>query len=128
MIENQTFGQALEALKQGKPVTRQGLFSPGKFIFRQVPCAVPAEVIPKMSSLPPAVKEVLTLRGKPITYEHQFCIVNKDNSIHGWLPNGEDLMATDWCIFDRFAVGDEPIKTGTPHPSADTVGTGVPLE
>lgn len=128
MIANQTFGQAIEALKQGRPVTRPGLFFPGKFIFRQVPCEVPAEVIPRMSSLPAAVKDLLSRRGKPITYEHQFCIVNKDNTIHGWLPDGADILATDWCIFDKIADAEEPPHTGTPHPAADTVGTGVPLE
>lgn len=57
MIENQNFGQAIEALKEGKRVARQGWNGKGMFIFMQVPATIPADVIPKMQSLPQSVKD-----------------------------------------------------------------------
>jgi hypothetical protein len=115
MKTNQTFGQAIEALKQGKIVSRAGWNGKGMFVFRQVPSMVPAEIIPKMTSLPQAVKDVLVRRYAPITYQDQFCRVDPDNSLHGWQPSGGDILATDWEIHDEHVVAGE------------TVGTAVPL-
>jgi Protein of unknown function (DUF2829) len=114
MTTKQTFGQAIEALKEGKIVSREGWNGKSLFVFRQVPSSVPADIIPKMTSLPPAVKDVLVKTGMPITYQNQFCIVYPDNSLHGWQPSGSDALATDWCIFGEFAVAGETVGTATP--------------
>ena len=52
MIENQNFGQAIEALKEGKRVARQGWNGKGMFIFQQVPSEINEEIVQKMQSLP----------------------------------------------------------------------------
>lgn len=114
MIVNQTFGQAIEALKQGKIVSRAGWNGKNLFVFRQVPSEVPAEIIPKMTSLPPAVKAVLVKSGAPITYQNQFCIVYPDNSLHGWQPSGSDALATDWQIHGEYVVAGETVGAATP--------------
>lgn len=114
MQTNQTFGQAIEALKEGKIVSRAGWNGKNLFVFRQVPSEVPAAIIPKMTSLPPSVKAVLEKTGKPITYQNQFCIVYPDNSLHGWQPSGADTLATDWQIHNEYAVAGETVGTGTP--------------
>lgn len=114
MIANQTFGQAIEALKEGKIVSRAGWNGKGLFVFRQVPSAVPADIIPKMTSLPQAVKDRLGKTGLPITYQNQFCIVYPDNSLHGWQPSGSDSLATDWEIHDEHAIAGETVGTAKP--------------
>lgn len=114
MTTNQNFGQAVEALKQGKIVSRDGWNGKNLFVFRQVPSAVPADIIPKMTSLPPAVKEVLVKTGLPITYQNQFCIVYPDNSLHGWQPSGSDALATDWCIHGEHVIAGETVGTASP--------------
>lgn len=114
MTANQTFGQAIEALKQGKIVSREGWNGKNLFVFRQVPSSVPADIIPKMTSLPPAVKDVLVKTGSAITYQNQFCIVYPDNSLHGWQPSGSDALATDWCIHGEYVEAGETVGTATP--------------
>ena len=111
MKRNQTFGQAIEALKQGQIARREGWTG---FIFRQVPSKVPAETIPKMTSLPPAVKAKLIATGEPITYQNQLAIVCPDNSIHGWQPTVEDSLAADWEIDGEHVVASETVGTATP--------------
>lgn len=114
MIENQTFGQVITALEQGKIVSREGWNGNGMFVFRQVPSEVPAEIIPRMTSLPEAVKAVLVERGGRITYQNQFALVKPDNSIHGWVPSSADCLATDWRIHGEFAVAGETVGTAKP--------------
>lgn len=114
MIKNQTFGQAIEALKQGKIVSRDGWNGKNLFVFRQVPSEVPAAIIPKMTSLPEAVKEVLAKRESSITYQNQFCIVYPDNSLHGWQPSGSDALATDWCIWSEHVLAGETVGSAKP--------------
>ena len=46
MVENQNFGQSIEALKQGKRVARQGWNGKGLFIFMQVPSEINEEIVP----------------------------------------------------------------------------------
>ena len=114
MITKQTFGQAIEALKEGKIVSRAGWNGKGLFVFRQVPSEVPSEIIPKMTSLPQAVKEVFIKSGGSIKYQNQFCIVYPDNSLHGWQPSGSDALATDWEIYSAHLVASETVGTATP--------------
>lgn len=92
------FGAAVNALKAGKMVQRVGWNGKGMFVFRQVPALVPVEIIPKMSSLPSAVKAVLISREKPIQYSNQLALVKADNTINGWAPSTADTLATDWII------------------------------
>lgn len=114
MKTNQTFGQVVEALKEGNIVSRAGWNGKGLFVFRQVPSQVPAEIIPKMTSLPQAVKDVLVKAGRPITYQNQFCIVYPDSSLHGWQPSGSDALATDWEIHGEYVVAGETVGTAKP--------------
>ncbi len=108
MQTNLTFGQAIAALKEGQIARREGWTA---FIFRQVPSEVPADTIPRMTSLPPAVKAKLIATGKPITYQNQIAIVCPDNSIHGWQPTIADTLATDWETEGEHVVAGETVGT-----------------
>lgn len=99
MQENLNFGQVVEALKEGKCVTREGWNGKGMFIFKQVPCAIDNETIPKMQSVPDTAKEILTTRNRePIYYSNQMVIVKSDGTIDSWVPSSSDVFAEDWCI------------------------------
>lgn len=115
MIKNQTFGQAIEALKQGKIISREGWNGKGMFVFMQVPSEVPIEIIPKMTSLPQKVKQKVLERNLPLRYQNQLAIIYPNNHIYGWLASPSDCLESDWCIHEEFEI------------ASDTVGTAKPL-
>ena len=106
-----SFDNALVALKRGLMIRRYS-WSQGTFIFQQVPSRVPNEVIPKMSSLPEAVKSEFQRRERQTTseagdaphnhstidYKNQIAIVHPDNHIFGYCPSCEDILSDDWVI------------------------------
>ncbi len=100
MKDNLSFGDAIVALKEGKMCRREGWAEAGLFVFRQVPSLIDPEIIPRMTSLPPAVKLEMEKRGRPLQYLNQFAIVKQDNSIHGWVPSAGDVLANDWIILN----------------------------
>ena len=95
---NLSFGQAIEALKQGKRVARQGWNGKGMFVFKQVPANVPIQYVPNMQSLPQDVKDEFVKRGVALTYSNQMCIVKQDNTMDSWVPSSSDVFAEDWEI------------------------------
>jgi hypothetical protein len=102
-----SFGKAIEALKQGKRVQRKGWNGKGLFIFEQVPSSVPAEIVPKMTSLPQSVKDEFKRRfeGSEMTdgsikYQNQLAMVYPDNNIYGWVASPSDVLEQDWIVMD----------------------------
>jgi len=100
MIENQNFGQAIEALKEGKRVARQGWNGKGMFIFQQVPSEINEEIVPKMQSLPQTVKDEFAKRGGSIRYKNQLAMVYPDNTVYGWVASPSDVLENDWIVLD----------------------------
>lgn len=101
------FGKALEALNQGKMVTRSGWNGKGLFVFKQVPATINKEIVPKMQSLPQAVKDEFEKRFNDsnqqidaIYYDNQLALVNPSNLITGWAPSVSDALAEDWQLFE----------------------------
>ena len=101
------FGQAVEALKQGKRVQRTGWNGKGLFVFMQVPSSINREIVPKMQSLPQSVKDEFERRFNDpneqidaIYYDNQLALVNPSNLITGWSPSTSDALADDWVILD----------------------------
>lgn len=94
------FGQAIEALEQGRRVAREGWNGKGLFVFKQIHSVIAEEVIPKMQSLPDSVKAEFARRGGSIWYKNQVAIVYPDNTIYGWIPSPSDVFAEDWCVLD----------------------------
>jgi hypothetical protein len=98
-----TFGGAIEALKAGKRVTRKGWNGKGLFVFMQVPANIPADVVPRMQSLPQSVKEEVYRRANEggsgeLSYCNQLALVKPNNEINGWAPSAADALAEDWEI------------------------------
>ena len=97
---NLTYGEAIEALKQGQRCTRQGWNGKGMFVFMQVPAMVDEKYIPNMTSLPESVKTEFIKRGGNIHYTNQFAIVSPNNVINGWVASVSDTLANDWIIME----------------------------
>lgn len=95
---NLPFGQAIEFLKQGKAVSRT-CWAKGKFIIKQVPNHIEAEVIPNMQSLPQSAKDIILRRENPhIDYTNQILVINPDCRADSWLPSSSDIFAEDWRV------------------------------
>ena len=101
------FGQAIEALKEGKKVQRTGWNGKGLFVFMQVPSTINREIVPKMQSLPQSVKDEFERRFNDpneqidaIYYDNQLALVNPSNLITGWVASVSDSLANDWVILD----------------------------
>ena len=101
------FGQAVEALKQGKRVQRTGWNEKVLFVFMQVPSTINREIVPKMQSLPQSVKDEFERRFNDpkeqidaIYYYNQLALVNPSNLITGWSPSTSDALADDWVVLD----------------------------
>ncbi len=61
-IKGLTFGQAVEAVKKGAMISREGWNGKDLFVFMQVPATIGREVVPNMQSLPQAVKDEFGIR------------------------------------------------------------------
>src|SRR5574343_85712 len=98
MVENQNFGQAIEALKQGKRVARQGWNGKGMFLF-----LLPAGTVPTKAIHDPALREVIEQEIGGETFEALGSIrmFTADKKIlTGWLASQTDMLAEDWTILD----------------------------
>jgi hypothetical protein len=99
------FGQAIEALEEGKRVARTGWDGKNMFVFQQIPSIIHKDVVPKMQSLPQDVKDYFQRtfdnpdeQITTITYSNQIAIVSASNLINGWNPSVSDTLANDWVI------------------------------
>ena len=93
------FGQAIEYLKDGLAVRREGWNGKGLIVFKQVPAHIESNVIPKMQSLPQSAKDLI-LKGKGfIDYTSQCLIYNENiGRADSWVPSISDVFAEDWEI------------------------------
>lgn len=102
------FSEILEGLKNGQAYTRFRTESwHGKFICMQIPQTVPAEVVPKMTSLPEGVKAFIGTVGLDdefhgtISYHDQVLIITCNDfartSATSYTPTWEDIFADDWA-------------------------------
>jgi hypothetical protein len=89
------FGQAIEALKQGKKVARTGWNGKGMFLF-----LLAAGTIPKAAIHDPKLMAVLEDNGSDY-FEALASIRMKtaDNKIlTGWLASQTDMLSEDWEV------------------------------
>jgi len=96
MEEPITFGQALEALKQGKRIARKGWNGKGMFLF-----LLPAGTVPTKVIHDPALKQVIEEQINGDTFEALGSIrmFTADKKIlTGWLASQTDMLSDDWVI------------------------------
>lgn len=95
------FGEALQALEAGKCVKRESWVG-DKFVVKQIDSDIPAEVVPKMQSLPDSAKQFIgkTANGD-IHYRNQCLIVQQYPSstvATNYVPDWNDMFAKDWMV------------------------------
>lgn len=112
MLENQNFGVAIEALKQGKRVSRKGWNGKGMFVFMRPSDELNVDVvINQVKSLPQSVKDFFKQRDEKempseqglskVKFTEYLCMYAADGSIvNGWLASQTDMLSEDWCILD----------------------------
>ena len=103
------FEVVIPALKEGKIAYRESWLSweeKNSFIFMQVSSTIHIEFVARMQSLPMIVKHIFAKRfaergSDAISYLDQIAKVNDDNTIRGYSPSIEDVLATDWKIIEE---------------------------
>jgi len=92
-----TFGNALEALKQGKKVARTGWNGKGMFLF-----LLPAGSIPKSYVKDPALLSVINeIEGDTFEALGSIRMWTADKKIlTGWLASQTDMLSEDWVILN----------------------------
>lgn len=92
------FGTAVKFLKSGGAISR-AVWRSEKFVVKQVPSIITADIIPKMQSLPQVAKDILMSRKNPhIGYTNQMLIIHPDGQADSWQPTPEDIFAEDWKL------------------------------
>lgn len=93
------FSSAVQWLKTQKCIRRTS-WPEGTFVVKQVPADIPSEIIPKMTSLPDSVKNLLLGRSADaaIHYRNQMLQIDRNGIANAWQPNAEDVFAEDWQI------------------------------
>ena len=95
------FSEIIEALEQGRVVRRSGWNGKSIVVFKQVPAKIPAEIIPKMQSVPVDAKEIILSTAGHIDYTSQCLIYNTvTGRADSWVPSVSDIFADDWAIVD----------------------------
>lgn len=109
-MENVSFGVAIEALKEGKRVARQGWNGKGMFIFERPADEIEVGlIIDKVKSLPQSVKDFFKEKDEKespseqgitkVKFGSYLCMYAADGSIvNGWLASQTDILAEDWVI------------------------------
>lgn len=110
------FGEALEALKEGKMVARQGWNGKGMFIFMRPADELHVGFVAKdIKSLPQGVKDYyyqdcVDGEGNPlelgkdevVKFTAYLCMKAADGSIvNGWLASQTDMLSEDWIHFNQ---------------------------
>jgi hypothetical protein len=94
--QNMSFGEALQALEAGKG------WITTCFVVKQIDSDIPAEVVPKMQSLPQHAKNLLNAFGVgSISYRSQCLLVEQagdGNGATNYVPDWVDMFAKDWFV------------------------------
>ena len=113
--KNLTFGDAIEALKQGKRASRAGWNGKGMFIFMRPADEIRVDIVANnIKSLPVSVKEyysqdlldddgnLLEIKDDDtVKFTAYLCLKAADGTIvNGWLATQTDILAEDWIILD----------------------------
>lgn len=91
------FGQAIEALKENKKVTREGWNGKGMFLIKAGGYSVEKDKLREGTHIS---KEFLESRGvdKMDIVPHIDMWTAQNNYVSGWLASQTDMFAEDWMI------------------------------
>ena len=92
-----SFGMAIQALKFGLAIRRNGWNGKNLMVFKQVPAHIEGDIIPKMQSLPQSAKGLIGKGKNFIDYTSQCLIYNRETGMaDSWVPSISDVFAEDW--------------------------------
>lgn len=99
------FGEAIEHVKNGGLVARQGWNGKGMFIFMRPADALTVNfIVNKVKSLPESLKKwVAKHHGEndEIKFNAYLCMKAADGTIvNGWLASQTDILAEDWEVVE----------------------------
>lgn len=95
------FGQALEAVKEGKLIAREGWNGKDMFVFQRPADTLDATFIQNVKSLPQKVKDYFSLGQVRVKFTAYLCMKNAQGEImNGWAATQTDMLAEDWTILD----------------------------
>ena len=92
------FSEIIDRLNEGETFRRCS--SPawsGKFIVKQIPQTVPAEVVPRMTSLPDHAKAFIGTMGDQVLLVEANDDCPKPHATY-YIPTWEDIFADDWQV------------------------------
>lgn len=92
--QNLTFGDAIEALKQGKLVCRKGWNGKGMFLWLKHATTIKSEWCKDQ-----ILKHIVDSNGGETEALGTICMKTADNKVlTGWLASQTDMLSNDWCI------------------------------
>lgn len=95
------FGQAIQALNDGKMVSRSGWNGKGMFVFKTVGNTVDKDFIPKFASLPQSVKDFLQKKNADVVFHPSITMYTATGEMQpGWLASQSDILSDDWDIIE----------------------------
>jgi hypothetical protein len=98
-LVNKTFGEAIEALKQGKRVSREGWN--GKGMWLSLSGELGGKEIPADRFWSPHNRAFADHNGGFAKVLPVITMKTADDSIlMGWLASQSDMLSEDWCILD----------------------------
>lgn len=98
MTENLNFGQAIEALKQGKSVARKGWNGKNMYLTLQGGSVIKSSFARGGAAL--ARKNEPDLPTEIIIGSHIDMRAADGSIVVGWLASQTDMLSEDWCILD----------------------------
>ena len=110
MKKDLSFGEALEAVKSGAMISREGWNGKGMFVFMRPSDELSVDMIlNKVKSLPDSVKKFfagecawhdkVNPEEMKVSFTAYLCMYAADGSVvNGWLASQTDMLANDWCI------------------------------
>ena len=91
---NLNFGQALEALKTGRRVSREGWNGKGMYLW-----LLPAAKVKAEWCREPHLKAVAEANGGEIEAVGSIRMMTAQKQVlTGWLASQTDMLAEDWCV------------------------------
>jgi len=91
------FGTALEALKQGKKITRAGWNGKGMYLF-----LLPAATVPIANIHTEPLRSIAEANGGTVNCLPAIRMLTADGKVlTGWLASQSDLLAEDWRALDE---------------------------
>ena len=95
------FGKAIEALKQGKKVTRKGWNGKGMFLYLK-----PATMVKPEWCHDPELKKLVDANGGELLALGTICMYTHDSTgrnaiLTGWLASQSDMLLEDWEVLEQ---------------------------